>query len=104
MRADLLVVNIGELLTLAGPPVPRRGADMRELSPVRSGAVAAHDGRIVAVGEQDAVLSEVDADGACVVDAGGAVVSPGLVDPHTHAVFAATRENEFQELQSRFGS
>ena len=95
MRADLLVVNIGELLTLAGPPVPRRGADMRELSPVRGGALAALDGRIVAVGSESEIVSEVDAAGASVVDAGGSVVTPGLVDPHTHAVFAVTREAEF---------
>lgn len=29
------------------------------------------------------------------IDAGGGVVLPGLVDPHTHAVFAGTREEEF---------
>ncbi len=29
------------------------------------------------------------------VDARGGVVIPGLVDPHTHAVFAGTREDEF---------
>ena len=32
---------------------------------------------------------------AVVIDAGGAVVTPGFVDPHTHAVFARTREDEF---------
>ncbi len=96
MKADLLVRNAGELLTLATGPVPRTGDSMRETGVVRGGAVAASGGRIVAVGTENAVLGEVElVPDAVEVDASGAVVTPGLVDPHTHAVFARTRENEF---------
>jgi imidazolonepropionase len=67
---------------------------MRELDLVDGGAVLARDGSVAAVGPEADVLPQA-ADDAVVVDAGGGVVTPGLVDPHTHAVFAATRENEF---------
>jgi imidazolonepropionase len=95
-EVDLLVTNIGELVTLEGPPGARRGPAMRELATVRGGALAATDGRIVAAGrEGDVVASFRPGRDAVVLDAAGAVVTPGLVDPHTHAVFAATREAEF---------
>ena len=69
---------------------------MRELALVEGGAVASGGGRVLAAGRESDVLSEVQTDPATtVVDAGGGVVTPGLVDPHTHAVFAATRESEF---------
>ncbi len=93
---DLIVRNIGQLATLEGPAGVRRGAAMRELSLVTDGAVAAREGRIVAAGPESDVLASVDAaPDAFVLDAEGGVVTPGLIDPHTHAVFAATRENEF---------
>jgi imidazolonepropionase len=47
MQADLLIHNIGQLATLAGP---RRGAAMRELGVIEDGAVAIADGRIAAAG------------------------------------------------------
>lgn len=96
MQADFLVRNIAELLTLAVGPVPRVGPAMRELGLVRGGAVASRGGTIIAAGPDADVMRAVElAPEAVVVDAGGAVVTPGLVDPHTHAVFARTRENEF---------
>jgi imidazolonepropionase len=96
IQADLIVRNVGELLTLEGPPGPRRGDAMRTIGAVRDGAVAALDGRIVAAGREGDVLAEVaPTAGAVEIDAQGLLVTPGLVDPHTHAVFARTREDEF---------
>jgi imidazolonepropionase len=95
-EASLIISNIGELLTLAGRDGPRRGSHMEELSIIRGGAIAASAGRIVAVGTENDVIAEARSTrDAVVIDAGGSVVTPGLVDPHTHAVFARTRENEF---------
>jgi imidazolonepropionase len=94
--ADLLIVNIGELATPAGRAGPRRGAAMRELLLLRGAAVAVVGERIAAVGPEAEVLASFRAGpGAAVIDARGALVTPGLVDPHTHAVFARTREAEF---------
>jgi len=69
---------------------------MRELGLVERGAVAAVGERVVAAGpESDVLAAFPPSPDTLVLDAGGAVVTPGLVDPHTHAVFARTRENEF---------
>jgi imidazolonepropionase len=95
-EADLIVRNIGELVTLEGPPGPRRGGAMREIGAVRGGAVAVSGERIVAAGcETDVLRAIAPKSDAFEIDAGGLLVTPGLVDPHTHAVFATTREGEF---------
>ena len=79
-----------------GTDGPRRGAAMRELGLVEGGAVASAAGRVLAAGPESDVMASVETGpGTTVVDADGGVVTPGLVDPHTHAVFAATRESEF---------
>jgi len=94
--ADLLVVNVGELVTLAGPSGPRRGAAARDLSAVKGGAVAVVGERIAAAGpERDVLAAFRPARPDAVLDARRSTVTPGLVDPHTHAVFARTREAEF---------
>jgi imidazolonepropionase len=62
----------------------------------RAGAVAARDGTIVWVGASaDADARVTLLPGGEVIDAGGAVVTPGLIDPHTHLVFAGNRSHEF---------
>ncbi len=96
--ADLLVINSSQLLTLAGHGEgPRTGPDLGDLGIVEGGAFAARDGRIVAVGNRDAVEAAVDPVPGCeVVDAGGAVVMPGFVDCHTHTVFARYRLDEYE--------
>jgi len=92
---DLLIRNIGQLVTVAGCG-PRRGTAASALGIVEIGAVAAVDGRIVAAGRERDVLAECEPDAnAVVINACGRVVTPGFVDPHTHAVFARTREDEF---------
>ena len=65
----------------------------------RAPAVACWDGRILAVGRRDEVERSIEAAGYPLsrfarLDANGAVVTPGLVDAHTHLVFAGSRENE----------
>ncbi|MBN2566440.1 MAG: imidazolonepropionase [Candidatus Eisenbacteria bacterium] len=93
---DLLITNIGQLLTLAGDGACRRGPAMRDLGLLERGAVACARGTVVAIGRERDVVSSIDTNPDTVVlDAGGCVVTPGLVDPHTHAVHAATREHEF---------
>lgn len=95
MHRELLVSNASQLVTLAGPVRPRVGAEMRELGIVNNGAVLARDGVIVAVGATSEVAAQAVSD-ALEIDAGGCVVMPGFVDPHTHPVFAGTRENEYE--------
>lgn len=94
---DTLVVNINELATLAGPNArPRRGRDLAEIGLVSQAAVAIKDGMITAVGRASDVKTQVVTDNDTrVIDATGCLVTPGLIDPHTHLVFAGTRELEF---------
>jgi len=95
-KASLLIKNIGQLITMQGP-VPRRGKQLGDLGLVGSGAVAAAGEEILAVGRSEEIEGKVDlAEGCKVLDAHGAVVTPGFIDPHTHPVFAKTRENEFE--------
>ena len=98
MKADLLVINAGQLVTVAGHSEnPKRGAELAEPGIIAGGAVAAKDGFIVATGITKTVMEEVKlTEDALLIDAGGRVVLPGLVDPHTHLVFAGSREDEFE--------
>ncbi len=87
LRSDsLLVENIGELLTCAGD----RDAP---LGIVRDGAVLIREGRVVFAGPK-AELGAVER-GVRRIDARGALVSPGLVEPHAHVIFAGSRAHEF---------
>jgi imidazolonepropionase len=91
---DLLVHPIGELAT---PDCngPARGHSLGKIKRYRDAAIAVSEGKIVAAGPAQQVLSQIDATEAVVVDASRKVVTPGLVDPHTHLVFEGNRSNEF---------
>ncbi len=93
-RGDLLIENIGELVTVAG--TTRRGREaMRDIR-VLSGpaSVLIRDGKIAYAGPS-ADCPTVES-GVERVDAKGHSVLPGLVDSHTHLVFGGFREDEFQ--------
>lgn len=93
-KGDLLIENIGELVTVAG--TTRRGREaMRDIR-VLSGpaSVLIRDGKIVYAGPS-ADCPTVES-GVERVDAKGHSVLPGLVDSHTHLVFGGFREDEFQ--------
>jgi imidazolonepropionase len=94
-KADLLIVNANELVTLGGDnQKPRTGNQMLDLGIVRNGALAVKDGTIAAVGSTSAIAKVYKAEN--VVNANGKTVLPGFIDPHTHLVFAGSREDEFQ--------
>lgn len=98
----LLVAGAAEVVTLAGGL--RRGASQAEPAIAPPGtAVACLDGRIVAVAPEAQALEELaaaveaagnSADAIERLDATGATITPGLVDAHTHLVFAGSREGE----------
>ncbi|NLA25788.1 MAG: imidazolonepropionase, partial [Firmicutes bacterium] len=57
MKADLLVINAGQLVTVAGhSEKPKRGFELAEPGVISGGAVASRDGQIVAVGTTAAVM------------------------------------------------
>ena len=97
IQADLIIEGAAELLTLRGISArPRRGEEMRDLGIIRQGALAARRGKIVWVGPTSELLNTVRPMAfSRLIDAYGKTVMPGFVDPHTHLVFAGSRENEF---------
>lgn len=95
-RSKLAVVNIGQLVTLAGPARPRVGAEMRDLALLHHAALLVEDGRILAAGSYADLRESIDGD-TIVVDAEQRLVTPGFVDAHTHLVFAGNRAAEFEK-------
>ena len=94
MTDRMLVLNAAELVTLRGPERARTKVEMSQLSSIKDGAVAIQDGTIVDVGKSRSILKEHGSRGTTKIDASGKVVMPGFVDPHTHLVFAGSREFE----------
>jgi imidazolonepropionase len=90
------VVNIGQLVTLAGLPRPRAGVELRELGTVQDAALICWNGRIAAAGAYAELRANIPPE-AAVIDAEGRCVTPGFVDAHTHLVFAGNRAAEFEE-------
>ncbi|GGK01311.1 imidazolonepropionase [Luteimonas terricola] len=64
---------------------------------VDAGALGWRDGRIVYAGAVEALPAPPDVLAHEVIDAGGDLVTPGLVDCHTHLVFAGSRAAEFEQ-------
>ena len=84
----LIVKNIGMLATPEGKTA-RRGAEQNEIKVLRDAYVVVEDGVVIEIGTGDR-----DIPGAEVLDAGGKLVTPGLVDAHTHLIFGGWRQNE----------
>ncbi len=100
MAETLIIRNARTVLTCAGP-APRRGPAQSDVNPIPGGAVVSQDGSIVFIGSGEECHQRFGNDsGATVVDAAGCTVIPGLVDPHTHAVFGGDRRDE---LRRRLG-
>ncbi|MBI5959752.1 MAG: imidazolonepropionase [Chloroflexi bacterium] len=95
-KIDLLIRNIGQLCTVpAHDSGPQRGSRLGDLGIVEHAALALHEGVIVAIGP-DSDLNETYSRGMT-LDAGGMLVTPGLVDPHTHLIWAGDRAGEFEQ-------
>ena len=100
----LLVEGVREVVTMAGGL--RRGSTQGEAAVLSAAdgdlAVACWEGRLVLAGRRDDVARRLAADGLDPadptrfghLDARGGTITPGLIDPHTHLVFAGSRERE----------
>ncbi|AXH00289.1 imidazolonepropionase (plasmid) [Deinococcus wulumuqiensis] len=82
--SETLFTGISQLVTPR--PGPQRGAAMRELNMTEDAALLVKDGVIHWVGPAAQAPTAPET-----VDLGGRAVVPGLVDPHTHAVWAGDR-------------
>ena len=93
----LLFDHASQLVTCAGAPRSRRGAELQAMEILTDAAIVTDGARIVAVGPRAAIRA-ANPD-AAVVDCGGRVLMPGLVDSHTHGIFGKARHEE-QELRA----
>ena len=91
--ADRLIVGIGQLVTPAGPGA-KRGPQQAELLVLPDAALAVTDGMVSWLGPAAAWRGKAGDE----VDLGGRAVVPGLVDPHTHLLWAGDR---FDDLDDR---
>ncbi len=96
----LYLKDIAELLTLGGPPQVPEDPESAEVSLglVRNAVVVVVDGRIAYAGPAHAAPRADKANWPAPIfeeSAGGQLVTPGLVDPHTHLLFAGDRSREF---------
>lgn len=95
VKIDLLIQN-GQVITAAQNEYPVRGKKMQDLEIIEQGWVACSGEQIVLVGTKEEVEDKIEVtEKTLVIDATGQVVSPGLVDPHTHLIFGGSREDEF---------
>ncbi len=93
----MLFVNATQVVTCSGPGRARRGAEMSDASVLTDAAVAVEGKKIVRVGPAEILLREYAE--AEQVDCAGCVLTPGLVDSHTHAIFGRPRYEE-QEMRA----
>jgi len=98
IQASTVIRNIGQLVTVAQKPI---AAASGPLQVIPNAALAVHHGIIVWLGPDDdaePMFQQVTSsarDGITIIDAQGVVVTPGLVDSHTHLLFAGDRAEEF---------
>lgn len=91
MQLDTLLINCGQLLTMDHEVDIVKGEQMNVLPHIENGAIGWKDGLIQFIGTTEEAR-EWQSDS--VIDCQGKLVTPGLVDPHTHLVFGGSREHE----------
>ncbi len=88
----MLLHSASQLLTIAG--APQRGHDLGQLGIIPDGAVLFKDGKILAVSTTADLCQTYPQEET--MDAGGHVIMPGFVDPHTHLLWVGDRAAEFE--------
>jgi imidazolonepropionase len=89
--STLLLTGISELVTPVGPGA-KHGAAMSQLQIIHHAAIAMEEGRISWIGRESEWSGHSDE----TIDLGGRAVVPGLIDPHTHAIWAGDRLSDFE--------
>lgn len=99
MNIDLVIKNIGKLVTSSGSNSPRFGEDMNKLEIIENAYVAISDGKFVKIGKGRDYESIINQN-TKIENANGLLATPGLIDAHTHLVHGGSRENEFSKKLS----
>src|SRR5438067_13082318 len=90
---NFIVGPIGELHTIGASGRKKKGAAMRDSGKIQNAAMAIADGKIVAAGNYEAISKTYP--GWEQIDASKNLITPGLVDCHTHVVWGGNRSHEF---------
>ena len=94
MNADLIIYNIGQLVTGKELPIKDGESPMENIEILNNAYIALSGNDIMEVGEGE-VPSKLIKFTTKLLDAEGRVITPGLIDSHTHLVHGGSRENEF---------
>lgn len=86
--SSLLIHNIGMLATPEGFEACR-GAEQSRLRVLKNAWIYLENGEIISYGDRNMPITFGEK-----LDAGGRLVTPGLVDAHTHLIFGGWRQNE----------
>ncbi|MGV8980351.1 imidazolonepropionase [Clostridium sp.] len=98
---NIIISNIECLVTCAGS-YRKKGKEMKDAKIIENGYVVVENGYIKAVGKGDG-YKEYMIDECTVIDGHLKTVTPGLIDPHTHVVYAGTRERELPLKLNKVG-
>jgi len=96
MKADLILYNIGTLLTPNPSDNPVKGKALNDLKQLKNAFIAINDGTILEVGVNENYKNFIG-DDTELYDVQGCLVTPGLIDSHTHVVHGGSREFEFEK-------
>jgi imidazolonepropionase len=88
----MLIHSASQLLTLAGGPQP--GNQLGRLGIIPNGSILIRDEKIADVGETEKMVNKYPREQQ--LSAKNCAVMPGLIDPHTHLVWAGDRASEFE--------
>ena len=92
MKGDLILYNIGTLVT--SKELQRESiGDMENIEILHNAYLAVSKGKVLALGQGE-VPKSIVGEGTLLVDAHKKVVTPGIIDSHTHLVHYGSRENE----------
>lgn len=94
MKADLILKNIGKLVTMQGSSYFRVKEEMNKINIIENAYIAVKNGKILAIGVGDE-FGNLCGEDTKIHDAEGLLVTPGLIDSHTHLIHGGSRENEF---------
>ncbi len=94
--ADLLLLGCQIITSRGASTAPLLGSDLGCLTVFEKGAVAIKGGLIAGLGPEEEIVQRFPPE-ECrrVIETPGKMITPGLIDPHTHAVFGGSREDEF---------
>lgn len=96
MNIDLVIKNIGKLVTCRSSKSPKKGKFMNDIEIIENAYVAISKGKFASIGTGEDYKTIID-ESTKVEDANGLLVTPGLIDGHTHLVHGGSRENEFSK-------